>query len=179
MLKNKKQEQSQNNILSLSRNLERPKLDTKLSINTRTQNSTPRLKKVLDIYENDSSLYISKAAAYSLGFINTRAIMLQDTNQLFQITKEQLEKIKHSDYELNIIKQKSNEQIKQEIQVFTSEDRMYISTSSAYAMGLIDAETFNSTTRNLYEINENIFNYINNKYRVEYDDLQKKSGLKR
>lgn len=45
MLKNKKQEQMQNNILSLSRNLERPKLDTKLSTNTRTQNVAPRLKK--------------------------------------------------------------------------------------------------------------------------------------
>lgn len=179
MLKNKKQEPTQNNILSLSRNLERPKLDTKLSINTRTQSSTSRLKKVLDVYENDSGLYISKAAAYSLGLINTRAIMLQDTNQLFQITKEQLEKIKHNDYEINIIKQEINEQTKQEIQVFTSEDRMYISSASAYALGLIDVETFNSTSRNLYEINENIFNYINNKYRVEYKDLQKKSGLKR
>lgn len=179
MLKNKKQEQSQNNILSLSRNLERPKLDTILSTKTRTQNSASKLKKILDVYESDSSIYISKAAAYSLGFINTRAIMLQDTNKLFQITKEQLEKIKHSDYELNIIKQKSNEQKKQGIQLFTSEDRMYISTSSAYAMGLIDAETFNSTTRNLYEINENIFNYINNKYSVEYEDLQKNSALKR
>lgn len=179
MLKNKKQEPTQNNILSLSRNLERPKLDTKLSINTRTQSSTSRLKKVLDVYENDSGLYISKAAAYSLGLINTRAIMLQDTNQLFQITKEQLEKIKHNDYEINIIKQEINEQTKQEIQVFTSEDRMYIFSASAYALGLIDVETFNSTSRNLYEINENIFNYINNKYRVEYKDLQKKSGLKR
>jgi len=56
---------------------------------------------------------------------------------------------------------------------------MYISTASAYAIGLIDTETFNSTTRNLYEINENIFNYINNKYSVEYEDLQKSSGLKR
>lgn len=165
--------------MSLSRNLERPKLDTKLSTNTRTQNMTSRLKKVLDIYENDSDLYITKAAAYSLGFINTRAIMLQDSNQLFKITKEQFEKIKHSDYELNVIKQENNEQAKQGIQVFTSEDRMYISTASAYAMGLIDAETFNSATRNLYEINENIFNYISNKYRVEYEDLQKSSALKR
>lgn len=179
MLKSKKQNQSQNNILSLSRNLERPKLDTILSTKTRTQNSASKLKKILDVYESDSILYISKAAAYSLGFINTRAIMLQDTNQLFQITKEQLEKIKHSDYELNIIKQESNEQTKQGIQVFTSEDKMYISTSSAYAMGLIDTETFNSTTRNLYEINENIFNYINNKYSVEYEELQKSSSLKR
>lgn len=179
MLKNKKQEQTQNSILSLSRNLERPKLKTILSTNTHTQTSAQKLKKILDVYESDSCLYISKAAAYSLGFINTRAIMLQDANQLIQITKEQLEKIKHSDYELNIIKQEKNEQAKQGIQVFTSGDTMYISTASAYAMGLIDTETFNSTTRNLYEINENIFNYINNKYSVEYEDLQKSSGLKR
>lgn len=81
--------------------------------------------------------------------------------------------------QINTNKQSIKEQTKQGIQVFTSEDRMYISTSSAYAMGLIDAENFNSTTRNLYEINENIFNYINNKYSVEYEDLQKRSGLKR
>jgi len=179
MLKNKKQEQTQNSILSLSRNLERPKLNTILSTNTRTQNSEQKLKKILDVYESDSCLYISKAAAYSLGFINTRAIMLQDANQLIQITKEQLKKIKLSDHDSNIIKQEKNEQTKQGIQVFTSGDTMYISTASAYAIGLIDTETFNSTTRNLYEINENIFNYINNKYSVEYEDLQKSSGLKR
>lgn len=44
-------------------------------------------------------------------------------------------------------------------------------------MGLIDTETFNFITRNLYVIHENIFNYINNKYSIKYEDLQKSSGF--
>lgn len=179
ILKDKKQEQIQNNILSVSRNLEKPKLDIKLSTNTQIQNTALKLKKKIDVYENDSRLYISRAAAYALGFINTRAIMINESNQLFAITRDQMQKIRDNDYEINLIRYEIPEQSKQGILVFVSEDKMYISVSSAYSIGLIDVETFSSTSHNLYEINENTFNYINNNFRVEYEDSQKKSGYKR
>lgn len=179
MLQVKNKEKSQNNILSVSRNLERPNVVTNLSLNTSNKNTVSKLKQVLNVYECDSVFYITKAAAYSLGFINTRAIMLQESNEMFQIIQEQMNRLKQSDYELNVIKLESMENDKPVIKIFTSEGKMYISYSSAYAIGLVDVESFNFTTQNLYEINENIFYFINNKYKIEYEDLQMKSGLKR
>lgn len=179
MLQERNKDKSQNNILSLSRNLERPNVATKLSVNNGNQRTISKLKQVLNIYEYESALYITKAVAYSLGFINTRAIMLDESNKMVQITQKQINRLKQSDYELKVIKLESKEYDKPAVKIFTSEGRMYISYASAYAMGLVDVETFNSTSHNLYEINENIFYFINNKYKVEYEDLQMKSGLKR
>lgn len=157
-----KKKADESNLLSLSRNLRRDQVQ--LNVNKqKTDNSKglqSSLKSILEVYLKDNKKFINYSAAYALGLVNTRAIMLQKTNKLFEVSDSLLEKIKNK-VEIKYIKLQEEKVERQSIQIFLDEDgNQFISSSAAFALSIIDVEVFWNSDSSYYQINDNIKTFL-------------------
>ena len=84
-----KEKNSSEDLLSLSKKLTMP--ETKLELNNVSKINNHQEKQILTIYTDDNELmYINRAAAYALGLIDTRAIMLDNDESLIPFSEKQL-----------------------------------------------------------------------------------------
>ncbi len=156
-----------NSILSLSRNFE-PKTRSEFKTTPVVKTET-KLKQILKVYvSSDKRKFIDKAAAYALKMINVRAIMLEDSDQLIEITDRQLEGLSKKNIEIQY-QNVENSYIppKQNINVYYEGIEYYIEPSAAYALGLITIENWNAMGNSLYRVSENLLMFLKNKYDVK------------
>lgn len=155
--------------------------NNQLGINPKTQSQNNsniqfQQKMKLKVYlSDDGRIFIDKSAAYHLGYIDVKAIMLNNIQKV-EIRDRQLSQIKaRENIEIEYEKLESNKEIpeKPKIEVFIDNIDYYIAPSSAYALNLITVERFNYMTDNkeLYKISENILIFLKNKYNVQYTEI--------
>lgn len=138
-------------------------------------------KMKLKVYlTDDEKIFIDRSAAYHLGYIDTRAVM-SENDQKIEITDRQLATLKaRENIEIEYEKLMSNKEIptKPKIEVFVDNIDYYINISAAYSLGLINVETFNNMSNELYKVSDNLLAFLKNKYEVVYqaiDNQNKKS----
>lgn len=130
----------------------------------------------LKVYlSDDGRIFIDKSAAYHLGYVDVKAIMLNNIQKV-EITDRQLSQIKaRENIEIEYEKLVSNKEIpeKPKIEVFIDNIDYYIAPSAAYALNLIPVERFNymADNKELYKISENLLVLLKNKYNVQYTEI--------
>jgi len=173
-----KEKNSSEDLLSLSKKLTMP--ETKLELNNVSKINNHQEKQILTIYTDDNELmYINRAAAYALGLIDTRAIMLDNDESLVPFSEKQLAVIlnrENLDLDFRKIEQVQKIPKKQSIKVYRDNLNCYIDMSAAYALGLISIETFNAMCNELYPVSENLLVFLQNKYAVEFQELGENFG---
>lgn len=161
-IKNNKQE---NSFLSMSK----PKdtiLKTGLNTNSNLQTKLKQ-KSIVKIYVDNNKYYVEHSAAYALGLIKVRAIMMEKP-KLVEITSEVHNKLKSNDsIEIEYIKVEK----KQHLKVYIDNSQYCIDNSAAYSLGLINVEEFNKSNSDYYYITEEILNDLKQKYDVEFYSL--------
>lgn len=173
MFKQKETKKERNDILSASRKFEKQKTEEKAVSKSNNYNQL-KLKRLLLVYlTEDNQMYISRPAAFSLGLSKVRNIMIDNEDTLVPINLEQLNILKTKDIEIVFEKLPEDEKIesKEHIQVFGDHINNYITTGAAYALGLINVETFNNLTDEFYPISDNLLYFLKNKYEVEYTEI--------
>lgn len=177
-----KQKKEQNNKFTIESN--RKMSQNKLIKQMTGLNSTPQVetstissgRMILKVYlTDDSRMFIDRAAAYSLGFIDTRAIMLDDTQKI-QISEKDLSIIKtKNSIEIEYEKLLSKEDVpaKQKIIVYVDNVDYYISVAAAYSLGLINVEVFNNISNQLFNVSDNLMVFLKNKYDIVYTEMEK------
>lgn len=163
LLFNQKQEiKSSTNRLSVAR----PQQQT-LNLNREQQvplkTKTSQKMKVI-IYMNNGKYFVAHATAYALGLINTRAVML-DNPKLVEITQEMHNRLKSNP---NITIEYVEKVQKQKLKVFVEENRYYIETSAAYALGLLSLEKFSSVSEKKYYIDGSLLTSLKDIYDIEF-----------
>lgn len=171
--------------LSLSRNIEAHSND----INNKTKTKTAAVAAVtndyiqkmkLKIYIScDGRKFIEKSAAYALGLISDKNFhAMENKLNFFEISDRQLEAFKNRNIEIEYC-QISDEMVpkKTAIKVFRQGINYYIELSSAYALGLISDKNFYVMGNQLYQINDNLLVFLNNKYTVEMIEISSDVSL--
>ena len=174
LFKDKKNEY-ENSILSATRPKETI-LKTGLETNFRLQTRLKQ-KSIIKIYVDENKYYVEHSAAFALGLIKTRAIMM-DNPKLIEISSEVHNKLKSNDsIEIEYIKTEK----KQTLKIYADGSQYCIDNSSAYALGFLNVEQFNNPESNYYYISEDIINNLKEKFNIEFYSLnleQYSSGKK-
>ena len=164
LFKEKKNEY-ENSVLSATKPKEqilKTGLETNLHLQTRLKQ-----KSIIKIYVDDNKYYVEHSAAYALGLIKTRAIMM-DNPKLIEISSEIHNKLKSNDsIDIEYIKIEK----KQPLKVYIDGSQYCIANSAAYALGLLSVEQFNNSESDYYYITEDILNNFKERYNVEYCSL--------
>ena len=154
-----------NDILSITR----PQV-TNLNTNVKTEPQLQTIlkqKSIIKIFVDGDKYYIEHGAAYALGLINTRAIML-DNPKLVEITTDIHNKLKSDDsIEIEYIKLEN----KQSLKVYVDGANYCIDSSAAYALGLLNVEDFNNSESDYYYITNDMLKNMKEKYNVELHSL--------
>ena len=128
-----------------------------------------RQKKKIVVYISDDKYYVEHSTAFSLGIINTRAIML-DKPKLIEISYDMHNKLKNNEeIEIEYITQK---QEKQKLKVFTSDSSYCIENAAAYVLGLLSVEEFDSAESDYYYISKDFFEKLKEIYDIEMISMQ-------
>ena len=164
-LQNKANRNNTNNLLSATR----PRAST-LKMNTEeiTMLQT-RLKqrKKIKIYIEENKYYLEHSAAYALGLINTRAIML-DKPKMIELPDSIHNKLKNQDdIDIEYIKIEKKPKLK----VYVDDSNYCIDNAAAYALGLLSTEEFYSLESEYYYINKDFLDNLMNQYEVEFYSL--------
>lgn len=141
-------------------------VDIKLNIKHEQKNiNQTRLKqkKKITIYDNNGKYFVEHSAAYALGIINTRAIML-DKPKLVEISSDMHSRLKNSD-EIDIEYVKV--ECKTKLKVYVDGNNYCIESSAAYALGFLTVEEFNNCENGYYYIDENILMGLKKNYETE------------
>ncbi len=157
----------QNNILSTMKPKE-PILDINYNSNVELQTKL-RQKKQLIIYIDNNKYFVDHAAAYALGIVNTRAVMLE-TPKMVEISYDMHAKLCNNDeIEIQYI---TIEKSKEKLRVFYEESSLCIENSAAYALGLLTVEEFHNSAAGYYYITEDILNNLKANYDIEMSSLK-------
>lgn len=166
LLYNEKKEQSQG-VLSAVRP-EEPILNINYKKETELQ-TVLRQKKQLTIYIEDNKYFVEHAAAYALGIVNTRSIMLENP-KMVEISYEVHAKLSNNDeleiQYVNVVREK------QKLKIFYDGLSFCIESSAAYALGLLTVEEFNNLNTGYYYIDEQILANLKSNYDVEMSSLK-------
>ena len=168
LFKDKKSE-NRNNVLSATRPKEpivRTSLETSFQLQTRLKQ-----KSIIKIYVDENKYYVEHSAAYALGLIKTRAVMI-DTPKLIAISSEVHNKLKsNNSIDIEYIRMEK----KQTLKVYVNDSQYCIDNSAAYALGFLSIEQFNnSENSDFYYINEDTLNNLKGKYNIEFYSLNLK-----
>ena len=181
MYKEKQNNTSARDLFSVGKNLSATRSSLELREQTKsvTQNVLEQ-KQILLVYvaENDC-LYIKHSAAYALGLVETRSIMVGDTEKLVEISKMQLASIStKQNIEVKMERINASQKLpeRQKIKVYKNDLLYYIDMSAAYALGLVSVETFNVMAGEFYGVSEALLAFLQNKYDVEYHNLEESIG---
>lgn len=165
-LLNKNQTKYSNSILSASK----PQ-NTVLHINDKQKNTFQtklKQKKIIKIYVDENKYYIEHSAAYALGLIKTRAIML-DKSKMIELPDSIHNKIKNKDdIDIEYIKIEK----KQTLKVFINDSDYYIDNAAAYALGLICTEEFCLLDNKYYYVSKEILDKLKVKFELEFHLLK-------
>ena len=174
LFKDKKNEY-ENSILSTTRPKETI-LKTGLETNTQLQTRLKQ-KSIIKIYVDENKCYVEHSAAFALGLIKTRAIML-DKPKLIEISSEVHNKLKSNDsIKIEYIRVEK----KQKLKIYTDGSQYCIDNSAAYALGFISVEEFNNSESEYYYISEDILYKLKEKFNIDFYSLnleQYSSGKK-
>lgn len=155
---------------------------TKITLETGYETKTNlqtilKQKSIIKIYIDENKYYVEHSAAYALGLIKTRAIML-DSPKLIEISSDIHSKLKSSDsIEIEYIKIEK----KQFLKVYVDDSKCCINNSAAYALGLLTVEEFNNSENEYYYITEEMVNNLKEKFNIEFYalNLEKNSTNKK
>lgn len=166
---NYREKKSENNAYSLL-SATKPKEILQINLDNKQQLKTKlKQKRKLIVYIKDDGYYLEHSAAYALGLVNTRSIML-DKPKLVKINNGIHSKLQNDDTieieYVNLIKEEKNK-----IQVFVNNNDYYLMIGAAYALGLINDEEFYNSSDNYYYIDESFINILKDKYDVEFNSL--------
>ena len=130
-----------------------------------------RLKKILKVYielETGKKL-VDAASAYALGLTKVRAIMTGEARYK-EIPEDVINKLKERDYEIEYITLPRKE--KQKIQVFYEDNKYYISSGAAYALGYIDNKKFNNDEKIYGPLLDQQLENIKYNFVVEFENMR-------
>lgn len=160
---------NQNNINNNLLSATHPREST-LKINTENKTMLQtRLKqrKIIKLYIEENKYYLEHSAAYALGLINTRAIML-DKPKMIEIPDSIHNKLKNQDdIDIEYIKIEKKPKLK----VYVDDSNYCIDNAAAYALGMLSTEQFYSLESEYYYINKDFLNNLMNQYEVEFHAL--------
>lgn len=160
-----KENKYENSILSATRPKETI-LKTGLETNFQLQTKLKQ-KSIIKIYVDENKYYVEHSAAFALGLIKTRAIMM-DNPKLIEISSEVHNKLKANDLiEIEYIKIEK----KQPLKIYTDGSQYCIDNSAAYSLGFLNVEQFNSPGSSYYYISEDVLNNLKEKFNVEFYSL--------
>ena len=160
-----KENKYENSILSATKPKE-TSLKTGLETNFQLQTRLKQ-KSIIKIYVDENKYYVEHSAAFALGLIKTRAIMM-DNPKLIEISSEVHNKLKANDLiEIEYIKIEK----KQPLKIYIDGSRYCIDNSAAYSLGFLNVEQFNSPESNYYYISEDVLNNLKEKFNVEFYSL--------
>lgn len=109
--------------------------------------------------------YVEHAAAYALGLIKTRAIMM-DSPKLVEIDNASFERLR-ADESIEI-EYRELTNTKSSLKVYVDGSSYCIDMSAAYALGYIDDETFHNTQDKVYYIDKSKIDELSSQYKIEY-----------
>ena len=155
----------ENSVLSATRPKETI-LKTDLKSNYQLQTRLKQ-KSIIKIYIDENKYYVEHSAAFALGLIKTRAIML-DNPKLIEISSEVHNKLKSNDsIEIEYIRVER----KQSLKIYTNGSQYCIDNSAAYALGFLNVEEFNNPESDYYYISEDVLNNLKKKFNIEFYSL--------
>ena len=128
-----------------------------LTVNAANQSLKTGLKQKMKvkIYDQNNNYFIERSAAYALGLINTRAIMINDNNDLIALPADAHNKLRNNhDIEIEYIK----EMKKPKLKAYFDGNNYYIDKSAAYALKMIENEEFFASEDQFYTITVDIIN---------------------
>ena len=124
-------------------------------------------KSIIKVYISDNKYFVEHSAAYALGLIKTRAIMMGNP-KLVEISSEIHNKLKNNEsIEIEYIKLEN----KQKLKVFVDNSKYCIDNSAAYSLGFMNVEEFNNSSSGYYYLSDDIINELKEKFDVEYCSL--------
>ena len=155
----------ENSVLSATRPKETIlKIDLKSNYQLQTR---LKQKSIIKIYIDENKYYVEHSAAFALGLIKTRAIML-DNPKLIEISSEVHNKLKSNDsIEIEYIRVER----KQSLKIYTNGSQYCIDNSAAYALGFLNVEEFNNPESDYYYISEDVLNNLKKKFNIEFYSL--------
>ena len=160
---------NQNNIKNKLLSATLPQENT---LKNNTENKTmlqTRLKqrKIIKVYIEENKYYLEHSAAYALGLINTRAIML-DKPKMIELPDSIHNKLKNQDdIDIEYIKIEKKPKLK----VYVNDSNYCIDNAAAYALGMLSTEQFCSLESEYYYINKDFLDNLMNQYEVEFYSL--------
>lgn len=120
-----------------------------------------------DFYIDENRYYVEHSAAFVLGLIKTRAIMMENP-KLIEISSDVHNKLKSNDsIEIEYVKVKNKEPLK----IYTDGSQYCIDNSAAYALGFLNVEEFNNPESDYYYISEDVLNNLKKKFNIEFYSL--------
>lgn len=172
-------DKEKSNLLSASRGLSTRRSETKV-VHHKPLKPVLSQKQILIVYVSENErFYIKRSSAFALGLTDTRAMMVDGTNDLLEISKRQLAILSsRENLEVKLEKVAVNEQLPErpKIKVYKDNLNHFIEMSAAYALGLVSIDTFNVMSEELYPVAENLLIFLNNKYDVELVELGENFG---
>ena len=158
-----RENENEKSLLSATRPDSILQTDTEVRLQLQTK---LRQKSIIKMYIKDNKYYVEHSAAYALGLINTRAIML-DSPKLIEISSDIHNKLKsNADMEIEYIKIE-----KKPLKVFADDTKFCITNSAAYALGLLTVEEFNNHSNDYYYISPTFLEALRKDYNVEIESL--------
>jgi len=124
-------------------------------------------KKVIKIYVEENKYYIEHSAAYALGLIKTRSIML-DKPKKIELSSSMHNKLKNQDdIDIEYVKLEK----KPTLIVYVDNSNYYIDNATAYALGWITIEQFYSLGDGYYYISNNVLGILKQQYDIVFYSL--------
>lgn len=162
---NENKNQNKNNVLSITRPVRKIlKNDHKIRPILKTQ---LKQKSIIKIYIKDNKYYIEHGAAYALGLIKTRSIML-DKPKLVEISGEMHNKLINND---SIKIEYIREEKKQPLKIYIDGAQYCMDNSAAYALGFLNVEQFNNPNDSYYYISDDMLNDLKKNFNIEFHSL--------
>ena len=156
----------ENSLLSATK----PQTTLSLKQENNALNLKTDTKAILKVYveEETGKKYVEVAAAYALGLTSVRAIMT--STRYKEITDDKIDQVRKRNFDIEFIKLPKKE--KQKIQVFYEDNRYYINSGAAYALGYIEVQKFNIDD-NLYgPLTDHEIKNIKNNFEVQFENIR-------
>lgn len=131
-------------------------------------------KKKIVVYLKEQKYFVEHSAAFALGIINTRAIML-DKPKLIEISYDTHNKLSgNGEIEIEYF---NLENKKPKLKVYVDNSSYCIDISTAYTLGLLTVEEFNNFESKYYYISELYVPELKKEYDVEIYSLSLKEEI--
>ena len=167
-------------LLDLGRNLRAN--TNQVSVNTKL-NTNLKQKITLKVYidELTNEMFVDSNAAFKMGLIDTRRVMLGDAS-FHKVSNNEIDyfRYKNPDLTIDIVEERIKRE-KEKIKVYQDvNDDLYIDMGASYHINFIRDDEFNNATSKYYgPLQDFEIEFIKNKYNIEKEnvDLSNKNDL--